>query len=238
MITEPHKGLKYPDFIAQLVKEREAQVYLEVGVQSGVNISRIEVDTAYGVDPTFNFSADPARGKRVLKLYRMTSDAFFRRHAADVTRDGGLDFSFLDGMHLFEYLNAEAVSNPGGLITLHDCLPFDGEMIERINNYEGRTPGPFAGAWTGDVWKVIPLLEKYRPDLSIVLVDCEPTGLVCISGLDPASTVLSDHYLRIVRDGAEMGNDARALEAFYDGRRIVRTQDVLDGFGQSLHFRV
>ena len=243
MITAPHKGIRYTDFIARLVSERAARVYLELGVQSGHNISKVEVDTAYGVDPIFNFSADPSDGKRTLKLFRMTSDAFFKAHAAEVEQDGGLDFCFLDGMHLFEYLlrdfqNAEALSNRGGLITMHDCLPFDGEMIERTNNYGRRTPGPYAGAWTGDVWKIVPLLEKYRPDLSVILVDCEPTGLVCVSGLDPTSTVLSDHYLRIVADGLGMGNDLQALQDFYSERKIVRASDVVDEFRQSLYFKV
>jgi hypothetical protein len=241
LIHEPHPGVAYKSFIAQLVNQREARVYLEIGVQSGINLSGISVDTAFGVDPDFNLTTDPTVGKRVLRLHRMTSDAFFRDHGREVRAAGLVDFAFLDGMHLFEYLlrdfyNTEAVSSKLGLITIHDCMPFDGEMIERINNYTGRTPGPNAGAWTGDVWKVILILEKYRPDLSVVLVDCAPTGLVCISGLDPSSTVLKDKYREIVAEFAAMPNDLGAIQAFYADRSVTSASAILSNYQQSLYF--
>ena len=31
-------------------------------------------------------------------------------------------------------------------------------------------------AWTGDVYSVVEVLARYRPDLSVVLVNTEPTG--------------------------------------------------------------
>ena len=38
----------------------------------------------------------------------------------------------------------------------------------------------------------------YRPELSIILVDTQPTGLLVVMGLDPQNTVLSDNYDEIV----------------------------------------
>ncbi len=32
--------------------------------------------------------------------------------------------------------------------------------------------------WTGDVWKLIPILQRYRPDLQLTLFDAPPSGLV------------------------------------------------------------
>ena len=241
MINAPHTGTNYKDFNALLLTQKEAKVYLEVGVQNGIHLAGMSVDTAFGVDPDFNLSTDPTKGKHVLRLHRMTSDLFFRNHSDDIQAAGWLDFSFLDGMHLFEYLlrdvyNTEANSNPNAVITIHDCLPFDGEMIERVNNYAGRSPGPNAAAWTGDVWKIVPILEKYRPDLSVVLVDCSPTGLVCLSGLDPKSTVLKDRYRDIVREFQAMPNNLEAIEAFYASHSIVKATDILSDNRHSLYF--
>ncbi len=236
------RGLYYQDFISKLCVERGVNTYLEIGVESGMNLSGIKVDTAFGVDPNFILSHDPTKGKRALFLYRMTSDAFFARHAEDIRHAGMLDFAFLDGMHLFEYLlrdiyNTELLCKSSGLITLHDCLPLDGEMVERVNNYAGRKPGPNAVAWTGDVWKIVPILEEYRPDLSVTLVDCAPTGLVCISGLDPTSTVLRDRYLEIASKFRDAPNDPGAIEDFYAKRRLTSASDVISNFNQSLYFK-
>ena len=39
-------------------------------------------------------------------------------------------------------------------------------------------------------------LKKWRPDLKVAVVDVPPSGLAIITGLDPASTVLTDNYPR------------------------------------------
>ncbi len=50
--------------------------------------------------------------------------------------------------------------------------------------------------WTGDVWKLVPDPRQVPPDLKISLVDCQSTGLVCVTGLDPGNRV----PLRSLRD--------------------------------------
>ena len=220
-------GTAYSDFIAEICRQRESKVYLEIGVQYGINLAGITVNKAIAIDPAFALKVDPTVGKTILEMYRMGSDAFFATKAA---RD--VDLAFLDGMHLFEYLlrdfyNVEAASTRNGLIMMHDCLPLDGNMIARTD----------VGIWTGDVWKIVPILEKFRPDLRVVCVDCGPTGLVCVSNLDPASTKLKDQYCDIVKEFAALPNDAEALEDFYKDREITRASDILNDFRQSLYFR-
>lgn len=97
-----------------------------------------------------------------------------------------LSFSFLDGMHLFEFLlrdfiAAEKASGPNGVIAMHDCCPFSHEMTTR--DLDNLPQG--GGAWTGDVWKLIPILREYRPDLKLTVLNAAPTGLVFVSGLKP-----------------------------------------------------
>jgi hypothetical protein len=92
-----------------------------------------------------------------------------------------IDFAFIDGMHLVEYalrdfINCEERSHPGGLIALDDVLPYADEIAHRE---------PLPGDWTGDVWKLWPILAEWRPDLKITMVDVEPTGLMVVQGLDP-----------------------------------------------------
>ena len=224
-LIEPPSGQVYTQFIADICRRRFAKRYLEIGVQSGANLAAINVDAAIAIDPSFSISTNLAAGKKSLELYQMTSDEYF---ATVPTKN--IDLAFLDGMHNFEYLlrdfmNAEKTCNKTGLIMLHDCLPFFVDMIVRDDN---------GGAWTGDVWKVVQILEKYRPDLTIHIADCAPTGLVCIANLDPASRSLQERYDEIVEEFLAAPNDEDALVAFYDGRKIYRSDNVMALLGHSL----
>jgi hypothetical protein len=92
-----------------------------------------------------------------------------------------------DGMHLFEFAlrdfaNLERACTDDSVVLLHDCLPNDAAVAARR-----RTKG-----WTGDVWKLVVCLRKYRPDLEITVVDVPESGLGIVRGLDPRSTVLDD----------------------------------------------
>ena len=57
-----------------------------------------------------------------------------------------------------------------------------------------------SGAWTGDVWKLLPVLQKYRPDLTLLTLPCSTTGLLLIAGLDAKNTQLQDHYQDIIHE--------------------------------------
>jgi hypothetical protein len=237
------QGVYYTEFLHSLCLQRGIRKYIEIGVNAGDTFSKIDVEYAIGVDPGFRLASDPTLNKKVAHLFKITSDSFFRDHVSSLELGSGIDLAFIDGMHLFEYAlrdfyNCEAISQAGGVITLHDCLPFDGEMIERVNNTPGRTPGSNAEAWTGDVWKIIPILKEYRPDLRVTLVDCAPTGLVCISQLDPNSTILKDKYMDIVDKYRSAPNDASAISKFYENAEIVSAVDILKDYNQSLYFNI
>jgi hypothetical protein len=58
------------------------------------------------------------------------------------------------------------------------------------------------------------------------VLDCQPTGLVCVSGLDPANRVLADNYDRIVAEYSDMDIKQFGVEKFfasfdYTGARLV-----------------
>lgn len=238
-----HNGLVYSDFMATLARLRDAKAYLEVGVQDGINLAKIHVERAIGVDPAFSLKANVIEGKRELRLFEMTSDTFFAIEAPSVFK-GGIDLAFLDGMHLFEFLlrdvyNTERMCHKGSLIAIHDCLPLDGEMIERVNNFDGRTAdSPFRGAWTGDVWKIIPIMRKYRPDVKVILVDCAPTGLVFLTNLDPSSRTLENRYLDIIEEFKTWPNNRMAVEQLYAENVLIDAKCILSDMNHSTFFRI
>ena len=158
--------------------------------------------------------------KPACHLFRMTSDAFFARHDPKAILGAPVDVAFLDGMHLFEYLlrdfmHVEQHCRPNSVIVLHDCLPTDVGMTRRVNPWT-EADGPIRDslAWTGDVWKVLPALRTYRPELRIHVFDAPPTGLVMVTGLDPASTVLRTRYFDIVEQFRDLDLVAIGLAAY------------------------
>jgi hypothetical protein len=74
---------------------------------------------------------------------------------------------------------------------IHDCYPLNRLTAER----ERRTL-----FWSGDVWRLVLLLRKHRPDLSLNVIATAPTGLCVVRRLDPDSRVLQDNYEALVRE--------------------------------------
>jgi hypothetical protein len=200
-----HGGIPYVDFLALLNAQLAPKSYFEIGTESGESAARFACPTIC-IDPQFNLSSHIVAGKRELHLYQMTSDAFFAGPHLERILPDGPDIAFLDGMHRFEYLlrdfiNTEMRAHSRSLLLLHDCLPQNQRMTSRLAVAGPEAEGPHLRfAWTGDVWKIIPLLKKYRPDLHVVFLDCPPTGLVAVSGLDPASRVLGGSYHEILAE--------------------------------------
>jgi Methyltransferase domain len=174
------------DFVHQTTIPR---TYVEIGVASGKSLSIALPGTILvGIDPAADVR-HPISGQ--LHLFRQTSDDFFASGALDGLIHGlPVDVSFIDGLHHFDvvlrdFRNLEAVSAPGSVILIHDCLP----PAPRVAARERET-----SLWAGDVWKAIVGLRQYRPDLKIALEDVAPTGLAVVTALQPTSRVLFDRY--------------------------------------------
>ncbi len=206
------KGQHYTRFLDQLHQTNLFDWYMEIGCRTGRTFAPVRSKTL-AVDPFFLTETNIIGTKPALHLFQTTSDDFF---ASGFLKKMGikLSFSFLDGMHLFEFLvrdfmNTEAYSTPSGVIAMHDCCPSGFEMTTRDL---GNLP---RGSWTGDVWKLIPILQKYRPKLRITVLDCKPTGLVLVSGLEPKSTVLQRNYDEILARFTPLDLQAFGPERFY-----------------------
>jgi len=211
-------GVPYLNVFERLHEVLEPKWYLEVGTQTGASL-KLAKARSISVDPVYHLREEVMGTKPELMMVQETSDAFFVSGILEA-RKIKVDLAFLDGMHLFEYLlrdfiNTEAHMAPGGMICLHDCLPWCANMTVR-NRAECQT-----NAWTGDVWKVVPVLQKYRPDLRLEVLDAAPTGLVLVSGLDPANTTLKDNYDAILEDFRDLSIADYGSATYFDNITVT-----------------
>ena len=206
--------LKCLKFIHRRLKP---EFYLEIGVYSGSSLMLARC-AAVGVDPAPHIRS--AFGKPIT-IVRTTSDEFFDRDAKNVLHSKP-DFVFIDGMHLFEcalrdFMHAEEVSAPHGLIVVDDIFP---------NHPAQATRERHTVAWTGDVWKLHATLKQFRPDLYLLALDTWPTGLLVIAGLDPMNRVLSANYDTIL---ASYDQDVGPPQEVLDRRGATApSRDTLD----------
>ena len=193
-------GEFYIDVLARILDQVKPRTYVEIGVFRGNSLRLAKPPTlAIGIDPEPQLIAPLAENH---KVFAETSDAFFA--GRDLRAElGGLpvDVAFIDGMHNFEFAlrdfaNLERHCTRGSIILIHDCYPLDQESAGRA---------PRAVNWSGDIWRLIVLLKKYRPDLSISTIGTPPTGLGLVRNLDPNSRFLFDHSDRLCEEFLALG---------------------------------
>jgi hypothetical protein len=217
-------GRYYLDVFADLHARLDLDWYLEIGTETGKGLVDVRANVI-SVDPTFQLRYDVIGSKGEVHLFQQTSDAFF---ASGYLEKIGItiDIAFLDGMHLFEFLlrdflNTERHMKPGGRVMMHDCIPFNRSMAARER---GRLDVP----WTGDVWKILPILAAYRPDLKVTALDASPTGVILIENLDPESRTLRENYDTIVADYALLTLEEFGLARFCRSFPVIGSAILID----------
>jgi SAM-dependent methyltransferase len=178
----------------QLLKPRS---YLEIGVRFGRSLA-LATGPAIGVDPAPELRVELSAPTRI---FAKTSDDFFAEHASEALAEP-VDFAFIDGLHLFEaalrdFMNIERVAAPDAIVAIDDVLPNHPAQAERLRRTR---------VWTGDVWRLVPVLQRWRPDLALALLDTSPSGLLLVAGLDSGNRVLWENYNPIVREALAMGD--------------------------------
>ncbi|WBU60709.1 hypothetical protein [Paracoccus albus] len=220
------RGLQYLNFLSQLHSEMLFDTYFEIGTNRGNSLYPSRSRTV-AVDPYFRVERNAIGVKPELHFFQCSSDEFFERDF--LKRNGmSISFGFLDGMHLSEYLlrdfiNAERNCREGSVLALHDCCPFSYKMLTRDTENL-----PFREAWTGDVWKLIPILSEHRPDLKLTVLNCKPTGLVIVSGLDPENDTLSRKYDKIVEKWVGIDLEDYGVTRFNDLFEYTDAQSFAD----------
>ncbi|MDP2652063.1 MAG: hypothetical protein Q8O94_02915 [bacterium] len=148
----PTKATTRTDIINYLIARYSYRSYLEIGVQTGVNLKQIRCEKKASVDPDRSAAAD----------FVQTSDSFFQQN-----RDT-FDCIFIDGLHIKEQCardiaNAILCLNENGSIVIHDCLP---------KNEGEQTVPRIQSEWTGDVWKAV-LKASRLPGWRLFIVDTD-----------------------------------------------------------------
>lgn len=188
-------GPLYLEVLARIQEHLRPRTYVEIGINRGESFALVRPQTrALGIDPEPLIEAPLGPNQRV---FAETSDDFFAGH--DVrTELGGvpLDLAFIDGMHRFEFalrdfMNIEPLCARDSTVLVHDVYPLDRDTATRDRN---------TTFWTGDVWRLIPLLKKHRPDLVIHTIATPPSGLAVIRNLDPESRVIAGNLAALVEE--------------------------------------
>ena len=153
--------------------------YLEIGVQHGWSLQLSHAPISIGIDPNSLVTAGQLHKQTGFNyvITHDTSDSYFANNFAVHDLNGKpIDLAFIDGMHLVEFAlrdfaNIERYTNDRSVIVFDDVLPTTVAMAVRE-----QCPGD----WTGDVWRVYDILRERRPDLVLLLVDTQPTGLLVV----------------------------------------------------------
>jgi hypothetical protein len=172
-----------PDFhqvLRWMHEDLRPATYVEIGIHAGCSLAAVQSQTlAIGIDPEPRQDGRWPRGCRIFPL--ASSEFFATQDLRQILGGKAVDFAFIDGCHLFEQVledlcNLERYIASTGVIAVHDTVPLD-----RVTSARART----TEFYTGDVWKIVPYLRQYRPELEVVTVTAAPTGLTLIRGLDP-----------------------------------------------------
>jgi hypothetical protein len=186
-------GEDYFRVLARIHEHLKPATYLEIGVDQGLSFEIIRPETlALGVDPNPRLLKPLGPCQRV---FAQTSDEFFEQ--CDVISELGgktVDLAFIDGMHQMEFalrdfINVEKYCSADSIILIHDVYPIDATSAarERASLF-----------WSGDIWRLILILKKYRPDLTVNVIAARPTGLAIVQNLDPHSGVLAERQHEII----------------------------------------
>jgi hypothetical protein len=205
LIGEDYRGL-----LQRIHAHLRPRTYVEIGVAQGATIRLAGAQTlAIGIDPAPDLQGELPKN---IQVAQATSDEFFARSdVRDQLGGNAIDLAFIDGMHLFEFalrdfINIERHATPASVVLLHDCYPLNEVTAarQRVTTF-----------WTGDIWKLVLCLKKYRPDLRVNTLACPPSGIAVIRGLDPNNRVLRSQLDAVCREfialpyGA-LGPDKRA----------------------------
>ena len=197
-------GPGYRDWLAWLHHQLQPALYVEIGVEKGESLALAQPPTrAIGIDP-LPVGEPLARCTAPTQLYPMSSADFFSSPPAGCSlHKQKLNLAFIDGDHRFEsvlddFIRLERWAAPGALIVLHDTLPLTALTA---------SPSRQSGFYTGDGWKIVPCLRGLRPQLRMVTLPVALTGLTLVTGLDPASTLLTERREDILATYAGLAAD-------------------------------
>jgi hypothetical protein len=240
--VQDHAGEHYLTVLKRLHECLRPETYLEVGTSKGESLALARC-ASLAVDPAPEITATDAIGTKPLcAVYRLTSDDFFAHYDPKAILGKSIAMAFLDGMHLCEFLlrdfiNTERHCQRNSVVVLHDCLPVEWPMAER---HHTRQPirQHHIDSWAGDVWRTALLLKRRRPDLELTSYAAPPTGLVCVTNLNPLSTTLTGDYHDCVRQMMSQSLEDIGISELFRELHVEHTDALGDAAAISNRFRV
>lgn len=245
-------GVNYKSLLKKFADTLKPRTYLEIGTQMGASLELFNCECV-SIDPFFQVKHDRHNiigPKPSLMMFQLTSDEFFLRYdlKALLPSVGTIDFAFLDGLHQFEFLlrdfiNTEKNSRNDSLVCMHDLLPVVPRAANRrsergpVATDTKRNVSPTGGGWAGDVWKLIPILRKYRPELKLYCFNAPPTGLIMVTNLDPENTILTEKYDEIMQDWMQAERRPGWFDELYDAIELTPTQPLMRGTAMIEEFK-
>lgn len=156
--------------------------YLEIGIENARTFVNVHANEKVGVDPFPLISTSELPNS--VQIMTIKSDAFFQRE------DLEFDLAFIDGLHTWDQTYRDIVNafNSGSediVLLVDDVVPSDKYAALRDQiacQVAKKGNGVNDNFWMGDVYKVVKLLSKYHPELSLCTI-VEP-------GENPQSLIL------------------------------------------------
>jgi hypothetical protein len=198
-----HEGIHYTKFVPFMIDGLDATSFFQLGPGLGKGTSDVTADVLW-VSAALGGASSITIHRNRTTVLKMSPKFFFAHQDLRAYFPLGPDVAFLDGDHhievlLNEFVRTERACHSGSLILVHDCLPLNDRMAERsfrLVQAEGAATRDF---WTGDVWKLVPILKCLRPEMKLFYIDCPPTGLLVCAQLDPLSNALEADSSELVQ---------------------------------------
>lgn len=187
-------GAPFREVLRWIHEDLQPRTYVEIGVHAGESLrAALPGTVCIGIDPEPVIEEPVHTGTQI---YALTSDDFFAKYDLRQLLGGAteVDLSFIDGLHLAEqaiqdFVNLERYTGPRSLMLLHDCLPLNARTASRVRQ---------SSFYSGDTWKILVFLKRYRPNLHVAIVPAMPTGLAIVSGFDGGSRPLPSSLADII----------------------------------------
>lgn len=155
--------------INRIAEIMDAENYLEIGVNKGETFINVDIDRKVAVDPKFKFAFEDFDSQSTI-FYEWSSDVFFRRFAR---KHAPFDIIFLDGLHTFEqtfrdFCASQAIAHERTVWLIDDVVPTDifsshSRQSEAVKYRKAHGIRKRAGAWSGDVYKVMFGIRDFFP---------------------------------------------------------------------------
>jgi hypothetical protein len=216
--------MRYLEFLAGVHAALDPPTYLEIGIRRGNSLALARARSV-GIDPDYDLKPQHRRLETEAALFRETSDDYFaRRDPLEPFGGEPIALAFIDGMHLVEFalrdfINVERNAHWSSVVVFDDIFPR--RALEAARDRATH-------AWTGDVYKLLDVFSRHRPDLTCLRVDTERTGLLVVLGLDPANGVLADRYDEIAAE-AIVPDPQHVPDEILERRGALDPQQVLSG---------